>query len=338
MNRRIGLVALAASVVCSAASASSYTAIYSFGDSLSDVGNIYDLTSGLVPIPPYYNGRFSNGANWLDDLSAKLGLGPMVPIIALGGGINPNGNDYAFGGAQTGPTNVNSGSLIDLPSQVALFSGANPSTALFTLDIGANDIGNALTALAADPTFDVATFLTDAVTNTVGAIDTLYADGMRSLLYYEVPDLSLVPAFEAAGPLGGELAMEFNQDVLDAIEPLKAEGLTVFDVPIFNAIDVLVTYPGRFGLTDVTDPCFSGDTETPGTECSTPDQYLFWDSEHPTAAGNALTADLAYAVLTGAPNPIVAPEASTWAMMLIGFASLGLAGWRAGSRRAALAS
>lgn len=46
-----------------------------------------------------------------------------------------------------------------------------------------------------------------------------------------------------------------------------------------------------------------------------------------------MTADLAFDVLAGTPtdpiDPSAAPEPSTWAMTLIGFAALGLAGWRA---------
>ena len=68
---------------------------------------------------------------------------------------------------------------------------------------------------------------------------------------------------------------------------------------------------------------------TSGTLCSTTqagqDQYLFWDSVHPTAAGQTLIANSAYSELTSAP----APEASTWAMMLFGFGGL----WFAGLRR-----
>ena len=93
--------------------------------------------------------------------------------------------------------------------------------ALYTLDIGANDIGNAIAAYAQNSSFDLSSFLTQAVGNTVGAIDALYGDGARDLLYYEVPDLSIVPAFEAAGPLGGELAMAFNQGVLAGIKPAR---------------------------------------------------------------------------------------------------------------------
>jgi phospholipase/lecithinase/hemolysin len=51
---------------------------------------------------------------------------------------------------------------------------------------------------------------------------------------------------------------------------------------------------------------------------------LFFDGLHPTEGGHLLAADLAYA--------LVAPEPSTWAMMLIGFAGLGYFGLR--SRRA----
>jgi phospholipase/lecithinase/hemolysin len=35
--------------------------IYTFGDSLSDVGTLYHLTGGQVPPYPYWQGRASNG-------------------------------------------------------------------------------------------------------------------------------------------------------------------------------------------------------------------------------------------------------------------------------------
>jgi phospholipase/lecithinase/hemolysin len=343
MRKRLGAAVVAASFACGAAQASSYSTIYSFGDSLSDAGNIFAVTHGAIPAPSfpsgapaYFDGRFSNGPNWVDDLSAKLGLGPVIPSAE-------GGNDFAVGGAQTGPTSVNPGvPLVDLNYQVQEFGVLDPSPktgALYTLDIGANDIGNALSAYAKSPsTFDLTGFLTQAVSNTVTAIDSLYADGARDLLYYEVPDLSLVPAFEAGGPLGGDLAAAFNYDVLAEIKPLEAGGLTVFDVPIFSALQTIVDYPYRFGLTNVTSPCISGNYVAPGTECADPNQHLFWDDQHPTATGQALTADLAYNVLNGAPDPISTPEASTWAMMLIGFGGLGFAYRRTRPARAARAA
>jgi phospholipase/lecithinase/hemolysin len=340
MRKRLGLAVLTASLACGAAHATTplYSAIYSFGDSLSDAGNVFAASGGTIPMPPYFAGRFSNGLNWVDDLSEKIVGVPASPSLA-------GGNDFAWGGAQTGTTSVSGTQIVpSLDEQVGLFKIADPSPkagALYTLDIGANDIGNALSAVAKDPSFDLSGFLTQAVDNTVGAVDALYAGGhgARDLLYYEVPDLSLVPAFMAGGPLGGELAMQFNEDVLAGIKPLESgpDPLTVFDVPIFSALRTIVTYPARFGFTNVTSPCLSGNFESPGTECADPSQYLFWDHEHPTAHGQALTAELAYDVLTGAPDPISAPEVSTWTMMLIGFSGLAFAGWRAGAARAAKA-
>lgn len=339
MKNRLGLTVIAAVLASGGAHAASYPAIYSFGDSLSDVGNISTLSGGTIPLPGFYsNGRFSNGPNWLDDLSAKLGLS-MSPALL-------EGNDFAVGGAQSGETIVNSPPVpvIGLTDQVKSFQIIDPSPtagALYTLDIGANDILNAVTALKngqinfGDMT---TTFLNEAVANTVSAITDLYADGMRSLLYYEVPDLSVVPDYKDLGSEfaadAGALADNFNTDVLNDVKALHLSGLTVFDVPVFSTIDKIVANPAAFGFTNVTTPCFSGDIETPGTVCADPDQSLFWDGEHPTKVGHALTADLAFDVLTGTTDPLTAPEPATWAMILIGFAGLGLVSGRARLARA----
>jgi phospholipase/lecithinase/hemolysin len=47
----------------------------------------------------------------------------------------------------------------------------------------------------------------------------------------------------------------------------------------------VVANPGAYGLTDVTDPCFNG-----LTVCSNPNQYLFWDGDHPTTYADSLLA------------------------------------------------
>src|SRR5271166_2280468 len=126
-----------------ALAASPYSAIYSFGDSLSDAGNLYLADGGTEPVsPPYSLGRFSNGNVWVQDLSLALGLGPLTASL-LGG------NDYAIGGAQTGTTDLHTATPIDLPYQIEAFESTHvsaPSTALYTISIGANDIFGALEA------------------------------------------------------------------------------------------------------------------------------------------------------------------------------------------------
>jgi len=62
-------------------------------------------------------------------------------------------------------------------------------------------------------------------------------------------------------------------------------------------------------------------------ELSQQNQFLFWDAVHPTEAGHLLAAEFAVEALA-------APEPSTWAMMLVGFAGLGLYALRRSSQRA----
>src|SRR6516165_7101387 len=68
------------------------TQIVVFGDSLSDVGNTF-AAKGITPAP-YFQGHYSNGPIWVEQLAARLGL--PAPLPALLGGT-----DFAFGGAET---------------------------------------------------------------------------------------------------------------------------------------------------------------------------------------------------------------------------------------------
>ena len=148
MNKKVCLAALAVSlgVACTPAAAA-YTSIFAFGDSLSDAGNLFSEDGGRGPVPPYFDGHFSNGPTWVEDLSQMLGLGTMKPFLT-----STDGTNYAFGGAQTGITDINpfdpsSPIHIDLPDQIAAYDLLNPvpvKGALYTFDIGANDIMNAL--------------------------------------------------------------------------------------------------------------------------------------------------------------------------------------------------
>lgn len=97
-----------------------FTTMYVFGDSLSDTGNLYQLTSdhpfpdsGAEPIPSasyYDDGRFQNGPAYAELLWKKLGF-PYArgndrgkgKALGLGNGLRPvtrGGTNYAIGGAR----------------------------------------------------------------------------------------------------------------------------------------------------------------------------------------------------------------------------------------------
>lgn len=332
MRRQFGLALLTASLACASAPASAYTTLFAFGDSLSDAGNIYIGSGFTIPVsPPYYDGHFSNGPTWVEDLSVKLGLGTLTPSLA-------GGNDFAFGGAQTGPTEINPANPlpIDLPDQIEAYAVEHPAPvqgALYTLDIGAEDILNALGDYGSGTIKlgELRTVLKQAEANTVDAVEDLYDLGARSLLFYEVPNLGLTPLLHhtALQSLGSALALSFDTTVLDDLKPLEGDGLKVYDLNTYALLDEVVADPSAYGFTNVRKPCWTGNfaSASSGKLCSTlpavQDQYLFWDSVHPTAAAHLLAADFAYDTLVATPEP------STWAMLVVGFAGLGLAGWRA---------
>ena len=122
---------------------SPYSALYAFGDSLSDVGNVFAASRGTEPARPYFQGRFSNGPIWLDYLAAQFRTGRMIPSL-LGG------KDYAFGSATTGyaPTLSNPSLVPTFAQQVALFNAATHGVAqpnaLYAVWIGGEDLLNVL--------------------------------------------------------------------------------------------------------------------------------------------------------------------------------------------------
>jgi phospholipase/lecithinase/hemolysin len=160
------------------------------------------------------------------------------------------------------------------------------------------------------------------------------------LVLFDVPDLGVTPQITALGlpaasAAATALSAYFDEQVLLDLAPVEAAGLTVFDLNTYTLIDDAVKDPSEFGFSNVTDPCWTGDfTGAGGSLCSTlpavQDTYLFWDHVHPTAAGHLLVADAALSAM-GLP----VPEPSTWAMLLVGFGGLGLAGYRARARAAA---
>jgi phospholipase/lecithinase/hemolysin len=341
MNRKLSLAAFVVALACASTPAAAYTAIFAFGDSLSDAGNLFSESAGTIPLAPYVDGHFSNGPTWVEDLSQMLGLGPMKPFLTSNDGTN-----YAFGGAQTGTTDINppnpsSPIHIDLPDQIVAYDLLNPvpvKGALYTLDIGANDIMNALAEFVGGKISlpEVQTVVSQAESNTIDSVKDLVGLGAQSLLYYEVPNLGLTPRFDGTGlqDLASSLAESFNAEVLMGLAGLKSDGLKVFTLDTYDLLGEIKADPSGFGFTNVSDPCWTGSFTDPnsGTLCSAnvddQNQYLFWDDVHPTAAGHFLAAEFALDALNAVPEP------STWAMMLAGFAGLAFAAYRNSQKQA----
>jgi len=265
-------------VICGGAQAGQITGIVSFGDSLSDVGNDFIGSGGAQPDPPadYYNGRFTNGGNWLDYLARDLGVAPPVP--ALAGGLN-----YAFGGASTGPgftTFVPGQQVPNVDTQIGMYlSGHTPGAGqLFTIWAGANDLLLGNQTNPAIPAQNIA----NEITMLAGA-------GARQFLIPNLPLLGEIPLTNTlSAPVRQSLdlwSIGFNKMLQAEVTPLQQSlGVEIHLLNIQGLMQNVMADPAKYGFTNVT-----GFAKNPSLDG---DGYLFWDLEHPTTAADQIIAGL----------------------------------------------
>ncbi|HTO06889.1 MAG TPA: SGNH/GDSL hydrolase family protein [Myxococcota bacterium] len=278
--RRIAFVAL---TLCLSfgqpAFAASFDSLISFGDSLSDTG------SGPAT-PPGYGGRFSNGPVWEEYLASSL----AIPAAST--------KDYAIGGATSGTGNVN-GTTTGLLTQVSGFVAAPDhlgSSTLYTVWAGGNDA-----IAAALGGGDPVAAANQAAINIASAITQLAGTGAQYFLVPNLPNGGLLPlaAQVGADPTQANLLSLYGNAQLDAaLAPLaSALGITIYRADVYTLFQAMVANPAAYGLSDVVDPC-----KTSSSTCANPDQYLFWDSIHPTTVVHSFIGQLALAAL---PEPEV---------------------------------
>ncbi len=246
-----------------------------FGDSLSDTGNMYRLTDGLIPPqPPYYEGRFSNGPVWIEYFS-RADKPNQQTVINLAHGGARTGYDNAF---DTPPVVEFPGMLDQVTAYVAQLEGesADPD-ALYILWAGSND----LLTPAAGLTPEAA--VVQAVSNLVQAVAVLQQHGARRIVVSSVPNLGITPLGRLTG-LGPELTAlsEGLNTTLQSTMHQIDDHILYVDIAAF--MEDVINNPEEFELTNVTEACLNA----PGGFCGDTDAYLFWDELHPTTRGHRI--------------------------------------------------
>lgn len=311
-----------------------FSDLYFFGDSLSDTGSIYRVTStlnsrlfGLVPVTPaapYYNGRFSNGPVWTETVAGRLGqpgdAAPATIPLSIFGPLTGTGNNYAIGGARTGtggalgsfdsyfPTGV----LAQINNYITQ-KGTADSGALYFLGGGGNDLRDI--ARLADSTARLnAAF--NAADLTIYGLYTLYSSGARNFMLMNGANIGFIPESISAGLVnpGIEAAFYFNYRLTQwasSLSTLPGMQLSVFDLfGFYNNLFVDTLNGGaQYGFTNPAIPCMPGTPNAPS--CAT---SLFFDDIHPTTAVHALVGNAVadqIAAFWGASSAISTVEVST---------------------------
>mgnify|MGYP000172408760 CR=1 FL=1 len=286
------LTLAASAALATAASAQSYGRLVVFGDSLSDNGNLFAATFRTQPpSPPYFQGRFSNGPVFTELLGFTAGVSAAGAPVS--GSIN-----YAYGGSRTDNVVAFPPGMRQQLTTYTTAGGTFGSRDLVSVLGGANNIFQSLGAFAVlppasqgNPTGFITPTLTAAIADMTFLVDNIASRGAGTILVTNLPRLGTTPQFRTT-PLAGLAdfaGSTFNSGLRTALLTTAAArpGTNIILFDIAKISDVLAANPGRFGLINVTDPCFNG-----VTVCSNPDSFLFFDGVHPTAAGHRLFAAL----------------------------------------------
>lgn len=307
----MGFLALALLAPNWATAQVAFDRIVVFGTSLSDPGNAFalirqqstppyaNLDALLVPDAPYARGghHFSNGATWIEQFARPQGLATSVGPAFVG--ANVGASNYAVGGARAREDGINVNLSTQVDTFLSDFAGMAPTDALYVLEIGGNDIRD---ALAAGPAGGAV--IADALAAIGANIDVLYAAGARRFLITNGPNLSLTPAVRildtfnpGAAQAADFLAQSFNAELEVLLTSL--EGLPEIEIvrlDIYQKLGELVADPQAFGLSEVEGACVT--PQMPPFTCQGVVGFLFWDGIHPTTAGHAIFAQEAVFALT----------------------------------------
>jgi outer membrane lipase/esterase len=289
----LGLLVLTSTLLTgSAALAQSPGRIITFGDSLSDNGNLF-ATTGQPPAP--YNQRFTNGIVWTEILSGGAQNSPFQ-----GTGVGGNTN-LAFGGSRTdGAVNLN-GPIPSIPFEIDRFfflGGTIRPNDLVTLQGGPNNIFQFFTVAGANATVaGITTTSVSAANDLSASAAQLTAAGARRILVGNIPDIGATPAFNDSPQKSGAATLAaniYNTQLNTNIRALAAANPGTNYIQMdWNALFRAVTAnAAAFGYTNTTSACISTPSCVTGSQ-ATQNQFVFWDGVHPTQTGHTILAQYA---------------------------------------------
>jgi outer membrane lipase/esterase len=276
MNSTLALAFVLLACAPMAHAGSVFSEFVVFGDSLSDNGNLTEDDPHYPPSPPYFEGRFSNGPVWAENLA---------PLLGLNGAAF---QDFAKGAATTQEVH---------DEQVTPFvtGGGVDATGLYALWAGPDDFMEL--QVGGDPQVLIGA----AVANISSSISALAGAGAQNILVGNMPNLGSTPFAISGGSLivvgATAISTSFNA-ALDAelalLESSLGLDLMLLDAFAFGEAQIAGS-PGN-GLTNI-DTAYL-DTLPLGP--LDPDEFLFFDGVHPTAEAHRRLADFA---LNSIPEP-----------------------------------
>ncbi|WP_080430209.1 SGNH/GDSL hydrolase family protein [Burkholderia ubonensis] len=260
--------------------------IVSFGDSLSDTHNIYNIADWLLPSPHSWSlGRFSNGKIWTEYMADNLSV-PLYNWAVGSSGVSDSKLQFVKG----------------ILEQVDSFFETTESNArdyeientLFTIFTGSNDV------------MTYGTPANEILAKQERVLKTLIAKGARYIIIMKIPDVTRTPRY-VSDKNTSEIASNVrrvNNGLSELVARLTllfgnvfgddAPRITLFDTS--SKFDDVLNNPIKYNMVNVTNACLNGSDSDLNyfsyqKQCDNPDGYVFWDYVHPTTRTHKLLGD-----------------------------------------------
>jgi phospholipase/lecithinase/hemolysin len=241
-----------------------FDTIVSFGDSNTDTGNVYKLTNRTWPIvPPYFQGRFSNGYVWIE----KLGVS-NIKNYAYGGATTDNDLIQGYSAADTKPVpGVRQQILIYLnetsPSQ------RNFTRTLYVIWVGGNNYY-----------FNKSIAPSTVAASILNGVKDLLKIGVKHLLVINQSPVHLLPYIRTEQEMNyyRERTIYHNNNLSMNIKKLdyNREQISLYFFDVYSFIlNVVATHP-----LNTKDNCWNVSNGNVTILCSNPESYVYIDPYH----------------------------------------------------------
>lgn len=273
-----------------------YDAVVAFGDSLTDHGGLHSyLGDDVFEV-------WSNGDTWVEYFAKELDA--TLDNNAIAGAMTDGHEDEAIQAMSDDGELPDLGLIGQVDTYIDSSHSFVPSTTLFTIWIGGNDLLEySREAMAINDIVSPTVMINNSITNIHTAIANLHSDGAVNFLILNLPDLGSTPyanslsANEKASATA--LSSSFNTALSNLVSNLRSNmpGVTIHYFDVFTYLntmiddDVFDNTTGTYMTLDVNGN-YTGGTNGPAVD------YLFWDLIHPmTRAHEYLGLEVADSVL-----------------------------------------
>ncbi len=302
---------------------SSFSKLVAFGDSLSDTGNIANITFDF-PFP-YYENRITDGPVALDYIAQHIGSNANASLHLNG---QTGGYNYAVAGG-----NIVGNDIEDLTAQVTSYlsrvNGNADPNALFVIFIGGNDVRGIRGVTSTQAAYSsIEQMLSVLITQ----MSRLSSAGAQNFLVSNVANIGRLPESiqrESSDPgvvsRVASYSVRYNKRLLEELtEFVKSTKRVVRHFDVYAVLEEIINDATSLGIVQTTVGCFDFDSFDFHPDCFSIfgirfERFVFFDNLHPTSlthqiVGNAMIQQLSQPPLR---NSVSTSSVAPFLMLLL---------------------